>query len=1256
MSANKYKKVNHAGGSKHFNQSSLEGIRQVFKGIPYEEDFIGARKFFGETEKERAKIKEKIHYVKLDNGPTNIGLRGRMQAVIAFCSFASEQPGRIGSLVDKVLKNAESMFRAGEHSPGHFVENPCTKTLDVLLNNTRPNNLPTDSKFCESTAKHSTALVWTVNYVAKQLDRVCKVDGRTLSWQEIESIFLDELIDDGKPRAISSRDALLETLAERLGVEDVHEELPPAARSDECHYFGTGFENYAMKSTKGNRDRAYDVEEAVNTIVDALRQLSLKGRNRYQHYVLHGPEQMGKKSVIGDFLRRMRVTAESHDSPTCYFPLFDDDHVVSRKLPIFAVVVQRLSYHDLLAHVFAFLKRITDRDERREIEEIVTETRARAAKRTGPSRVLQDINDMHGESDAAALFVFADIGGMSRDAFRRKFYDPGFFRLLSTLSRSNQSSRFLLTQTSGTVDDWPIDPCSVGKLMLGSMPKSTIGRFDWYPDSETLERYQNAIHPELLLTDARQAAEIPGDALLTLSALMVMKPDNDAIIEAFNDVLDVVSDDTRDNETSVTLTLGKLIDALIEQDLLIATTLIAAAALTNDGLLEESLEILLDHWHEVYDRPIDPNAVAPSFSRIMDGLGQLSRGTQDLFVLIGDIRSYNPLEMGFSDRDPAKQHSLRMNRSTAKKFIDTLISTGHDLTTRRAFRQIALAARRRAQITRMREEPPPGARPSDTKRNIQSLLALLASLPATGLPDQRTKDNASIGNLRLRTGDVFHDDPDHSPDISFAFAVLILLRQDIDFRNQLTMVTDEDETRLSLYLTLFLPLGRFHVFNSHQLRSSACRALLPEKIPDHLRNVLHPHELAELLLTVAISAFHSQLEEVVAWAVELSQTVSSERQEGLEMFSEVRTRIDCVRFDAALNQSTCFPPSKRTEDNPGDLMTVRDEIRAAWRAWAERFVANHDGEIASQVARLLQAPRVISPERLSGNAQSDLFGIGQPASAAPKRQPSASDAINGMRLLVRLTEAEWMTLGDQAETRLLCAEIARMEHEFTRLTSDSVDPVVMSGRSGRRLVRALTGDTAVFALPSKSLVSDQDDLVRQILQANIARLGTYSGAERLGALVDHTRWHVFCGQEVEALEFIKLAQESLENSLISYAGKMEIIALYVGLQLSLWSKKKKAAGKPTQRKINTLLDKVRESQLLAKDLYLRPFQIVLDILEGRALVLLSTIAKASAAKQAQLRKSAEERFEAAAELASEIGFQPGLDCSFAWLEWLRDHA
>ncbi|HEX8127461.1 MAG TPA: hypothetical protein VF548_17960 [Allosphingosinicella sp.] len=127
-----------------------------------------------------------------------------------------------------------------------------------------------------------------------------------------------------------------------------------------------------------------------------------------------------------------------------------------------------------------------------------------------------------------------------------------------------------------------------------------------------------------------------------------------------------------------------------------------------------------------------------------------------------------------------------------------------------------------------------------------------------------------------------------------------------------------------------------------------------------------------------------------------------------------------------------------------------------------------------------------------------------------------------------------------------CAEIERR-----------YDPAVLSGRAGRRYIRWLLSDAN--AIPH--LESGEIDLllrrVRGLLSENTSRLCKYSGAERVGVMLDRARLHLLeagvagaAGDRTSHKKHL-IASRALTDAAkrrafsgsVSYAGKLDVLAV-----------------------------------------------------------------------------------------------------------------
>lgn len=1268
---------------------SLTSVTEVVQAIRQAEYFSDKQKlrpkgwfsFEKMTPDERdARICWKI----TDDGSRDIGLRGRMWAITALLGPLGAPTGYVSRVVTDIAKKNTTFKSIDDAILEDIFLRRCKATLHQLIQTrviaAKPfslNDSETKNKVgknapltCSSTIDDSNCIRWAIDHV---VEVACAADEPLLNGDadRLHKALRDVLFkewDDQKhiphPHACPA-DLFLE-LAKAIGLSDAQEgsanaelDLGEEALTDDQpkdaprSYVQPGLQQYAGKGSA--RSRARDIDEIVATITRSLGLVESTTKDCATLILLWGKEQSGKKSVIGDLLRSLR--SGEGDAEDYRFLLRSPNGTSMTSLPVFAVVAQRVHYRDLLIELFVFLNLHKPFEQGQ--EPVIDETlRAEAEwmleKKPNGRSVLEEIGRLHAQ--VPALFIFSDVHGFSRDGLHTMLVQNGIYKLLDVLTRTKGRSRFLITQEKDNFVDWERKPDDQ-KLRLIEMDMPGLDRFAWYPNEANVARYEAPEFDALRAHNSENPVELSGNGLLSMSALLALEPDTQRIVTAFSDYVLYLSDtdETEGLEERHQKLNMQILQSLNRQGIDDVILMIAATSLTDDSLSDPTLKRMIKKW-----RGLDDAALELAWPKVCAALRTLEEGTQTLYVngkpnprVDREELSYHELT-SLSDPNRPPVLEWRMSHSVARVLLDHVRHMPNvDKTVRQVFRLLAQESHRRAQTKRARRVLADTSR-LEIARDIQSFQALLASLPEV-LNTRSDLDKAPFGSLRLRVEDVFGTDADHEPELALRYAVMLLLRREIDPDHMLSMVTDQDELRLNLYVRLFLPLGQIHTFSVNDLRGQAAVQMLPAAVPQHLFGSLRKSEIIELLLSIALAAFLSQLEEVVAWAQRLSKSLMTEPVD--TACQTAYQRLRCVRFDAAILQGVAHSPAETASTSNQSLQKVQDEVQSAWLAWHEAYISFGTGPEDEILARI--AMRMLGKQHGSGREPE------QKEQSLASGTPRSESLETGLRLLARVAELNWMVNDDIPWAGYLWrdslyAEIVALEDHLARQRGDTHGPVALSGRTGRRIIRALTADTIVFAYPHFDHISEEqgpdetaekERTIRSIWHTNAARLGQqYAGADRLYTLLDYARIRASEGHLQIAARVLQDCTEALDDSLISTHGRLEIQladeACRVLLALRDWQSLGLA---PSAEKVANHISELDWLLKCAEAHKLSPLVCEANLVSGRALFLQGLTLPVQTPDRFGRAKR---RFTAAEQKARAISYKPAEKCATGWFSFI----
>lgn len=473
---------------------------------------------------------------------------------------------------------------------------------------------------------------------------------------------------------------------------------------------------------------------------------------------------------------------------------------------------------------------------------------------------------------------------------------------------------------------------------------------------------------------------------------------------------------------------------------------IALIAASHDGVRDDSLARLLGRWNgEQADAGFDQPKPDPRLVRFQQVAG-------DRFLRRSTVPRYDADEYSPAETHGESDQVWDMDPNVAYWLLKMLAERDPDLASQ-SHRLIAGIARERAQNKKLRMRSTAGSRVTeDAPRDVQAYTSLLASIRL----DAGQAHDLSGPPLRTCEEAMFSLDPSHfNPARALRFAAFCLLREDIDRDYRLSMFYDEDQLRVDLYSLMFLETGRQHPTKLERLE-------LPHKLPPHFRaGIFQPNEVLEFMNTVALAAYHSQRFDALETIGTLADRYVDEN--GLESEVHRLARLWCCQLDAEI-------------------------LRGGSR---------EGGGLEATITRL----RAI---------QDRLFeGIGHQIDDLIDADPDQSRFKAYMRLLAR--EAELAALVEPAgEHAKACYELLdQLEARFSAV-QDQHDPMVVNGRVARRYLRYLLSDGGLERQRCDGIDPVQTlKRVGGLLSVNTSRLRRFSGAERVGVLLDHARVELF---------------------------------------------------------------------------------------------------------------------------------------------------
>lgn len=790
--------------------------------------------------------------------------------------------------------------------------------------------------------------------------------------------------------------------------------------------------------------------------------------------VLHGEESSGKKAIIRHFLHIASAKAGGH----ALYKRPESEDNPSRYLPVFAIQAKRRTYIDLVHQICGFVVRYHN------------EFGPDAEKVSVPDDMeiwegLQKIRELHSQP---AVFIITDVEIAPENRLRPHIRDSGFRRLLSALFDGHKQSKIIITTTA----DWEKLHFSVqaGLPAAKAIPITAPG----------LAELKFFVRPDLQIFPypASWQAQLRGHVLVALGALISLY---DGVPEALAETM-LPMDRRRVPEPIRKEFRIKLYDLLREkvkeEGLLPALTLIA---LSEDGLRSDTLHAGLSAWRAVDDRIPTYDSV----EKLAATLTTFGQRTGPKFLKYSKMVRYDKDEYGLEETHSKDDSVWEFDPLVAQRFILSL-QNNDPFFAQIANRIISIAARRRSQ-TKKRRSSQSGRydTTADGSRDIQSFTSLLASIPSSDLltPSEIDQPAASMLSKVFTLGETF------DARTAFRYALYGQLRDDVDRDYRMTMVDDEDDLRLHLYLLLFQPPGKRYNLEDETLK-------FDDKIPAHFAGLIDDPDILELMTTIGLSAFHAHRVDLLG-AVITSATAFVDGK-APDLVPDL-ARLWAVQFDHFIlrgESDGLFAGADSIGDRKGHHKTLKD---------LEALIATRFG-----------------PENaLDGQTNTVL----QAAIARDSGRVAA-----WLRLKVRAAELVALTEAD----RRAATDLYRRLLQIDNLLSAQARPgrgMVFAGRTARHYIRFLLRGPAFHQERDNPAFTREREIsfatVAELIETNTARLRRYAGADRVGVLLDLARWHYFQGNFDTAVKYAAEADNRSFMTNVSHNGRLDVLVVNADL-------------------------------------------------------------------------------------------------------------
>ena len=867
-----------------------------------------------------------------------------------------------------------------------------------------------------------------------------------------------------------------------------------------------------------------DLERHIEDVRATLGYRGPSGEVRNPIAVLSGPAHSGKKTIVGDFFKRM-ITSQTVDE--IRFPCFWGQDGERADLPVLCIQTSGRDYISLCVEILVFLERAKDalHGNRPKPQEDVVRDRWAILDHVGGTPVLQSLLDRIGElhEDTPALFVFLDVRHAPTTDIRNLIRRYGIRRLVETLTSSNRDSRFLITTDKAADGDFLV----AFRPKRFKLPSPTCARIRWYlSDSQEVE-FESDAKAQGFNKFMNQDAD--GDFLV---ALAVLFGHADVVRTEFFDIFRAIANPARIVDGApVDLVCRRLLDTWDKERLVPYIALIAAS---EDGVMSSTIAICIRDWIVG-----EPKLQVAELSVGLNRLAEISQFSRGFFLLHQVPPNFTEEETRFDEPsfienpdyfrtwefDPAFSSVIRRLLAQDRK---------HAATLRQAYRLIANQARSRAHFRHIKGMVPQRSfGPQLPERSVQAYIALLLSLEPGSSEEGRSGVRASNDHIEasltakpatipMGTGRVFELGGTFDQATAIKYAYYVLLKSEADHDHRLSMTLDADLLRLHLYTLLCSDPGTLlhwdqedYQKNRHDLPPAIQKATLT-----HLK-IFDTETQAELLLGLSMAAFYAGHFAILLW---------SEKQ----------------LFDLLPNSVAVADHLSRAVSARVDLEI---QIGRPLRSVVNRSRSSVRSSQSQESLAAVQRGLAEDMRRICPNTPSGFDGIGE------TRGLHQAELSAWLRLQARSIHIDDLVDTD-AKTASRLQELWLCEWTFLS-DQNSLRSLSQHGRTGRLNMKS---SLEHFPILSKRFGEewqqrqDKNDLLDQfesMVFANGSRLSRFSGSERALTLIDHARQLLLFGNPNAALCAVEEARRICFLGTSSDNIRLEVLLLETLILLAL---------------------------------------------------------------------------------------------------------
>lgn len=881
--------------------------------------------------------------------------------------------------------------------------------------------------------------------------------------------------------------------------------------------------------TSPEGEKRHDPPDDLDTHIEDVRTtLGYRGKSSANHRpiaVLSGPAHSGKKSIVGDFFKRIAI---SQSADAIRFQCFWGSDGNRADLPVLCIQTRNRDYISLCIEVLVFLERANEaqRGITPQPQEDVVRARWAVLDHLGGAPVLQLLLDRIGElhRDTPALFVFLDVRHAPFADIRNLIRRYGIRRLVETLVKSGRDSRFFITT----------DKVSDGDFLAAFRPqrfklnRPTCERIRWYLSDSKKAAFESSAKAQGF--DNFKDKEIDGDVLMSMAVLFAH---SDGMDTEFFDLFRVIANSKGSGDSKpIEQVCRRLLDIWDKEQLVPFIALISAS---EDGMMTPTIEACMKEW--ISSEPgLQVAGLSHGLNRLTD-LSQLGRG---LFLQHQVPPNFTEEETRFDEPSFAEKpdhfRTWELDAVFSSVFRRLLArDSKHIATLRQAYRLIAGQARSRALFRQIKGMMPQRSfGPQLPERSVQAFVALLLSLEPDSINDigsGEMESNGAIGStvkdanpaaLPMATRRVFELRRRFDQNTAIRYAYYVLLKSEADQDHRLSMTMDADLLRLHLYTLLCANPGTLLHWDHDQYQQN--RNALPPAIQEatlaHLK-VFSTETQAELLSGLSMAAFYAGHYAILIWA--------EEQLFGLLPFSPAvadhLSRAVSARVDLEIQIGRPLRPQGIRTPSSLDRLDEQKYLAAVRHILAEDIL-----RICSNIT--------------------DSLDLHQDTASVDPAELSA-----WLRLQARAIYLDDL-LDPDAKTAARLGELRMCELTFLR-DRNSPRSLSQHGRTGRLNMKSLLEH---FPLLSSrygqewKMPLDRPDLLEHIdsmIHANVSRLSRFSGSERALTLIDHARQLMLQGNPTAALGAVQEARRICFLGTSSDNIRLEVLMLETLILLAL---------------------------------------------------------------------------------------------------------